>query len=279
MHPKGFLRSCRIVLAVMGLAAVAAQPATAATLGQILKSIEDNPGHSAACLRNTTEDALPNELPSDECATNVVGVFYVSLMRDRERLQILRAAINRQRALLAMAQERIESGVGSTGDALLAEIELKHWQVLEAQLIGAVLHAELFFASVLESEPSPMVRPRLAPSAWPEDDTAALAALEQQENLPEESRRSLHSLLQHAWIDYKSAKREFALLQPMSAFARDLAEGSYKRFQIGQFSFAGLLDRYRKATSLQDAEVNAEYRLLTIQLQVLEMLGRRSAIE
>lgn len=263
----------------MGLAAVAIQPAAAATLGQVLKSIESNPGHRAPCLRSMVDDALPSELPVNECAANVIGVFYVDLMRDRERLQIVRAAIDRQRALLAMVQEGIESGRMSTGDSLLAEIELKRWQVAEAKMIGAILHAELFFKSVLGSQPSQMVRPRLARSAWPEDDAAALAALAQQENLPEESRRALQSLLQHAWIDYRAAKREFALLQPMSAFARDLAEGSQKRFEIGRLSFSALLDRYRDATSLQGAEVNAEYRLLAIQIQVLEILGRRSAIE
>ena len=279
LHQSSIFRSCLIVLGVIGLAAVAAQPASATTLGQVLESIEGNPGHGAPCLRNTMEDALPSELRRDECAAKVVGVFYVSLMRDRERLQIVREAIDRQRALLAMIQERIESGIGSSGDSLLAEIELKHWQVVEAQLIGAVLHAELFFRSVLESEPSQMVRPRLAPSAWPEDDVSALAALAQQENLPEEEQRALQSLLQHAWIDYKAAQREFALLKPMSAFARDLADRSQKIHDVGQLSFAALLKRYRDATSLQDAEVRAEYRLLTIQLQVLEILGRRSAIE
>lgn len=253
--------------------------ADAADLKQVLSKLDGNPGHSEACLASLGDVAVPDGQPPGPCAANIVGVLYLDLLRDRERLDNIRAAIGRQRELLATVQKGVDSGALSTGDSLLAEIELKYWQRQEAALIAAVLHAELFFRTVMESEPSEFVRPRLAPSAWPRDEAVALAVLVQQEAIPQDERPAAQIALQHAWIDYEAARRDDELLQPMQAFALDLARVTGQRYEIGQTSTATLQERWRDATRLRDAQLTAEYRLLAIQFDIMERLGRRASLE
>jgi hypothetical protein len=265
---------------LIALAAWLGAPAAeAAGLKQVLSKLDGNPGHSEACLAPLGEVTLPDARPLGRCAANIVGVLYLDVLRDRERLDNIRAAITRQRELLSAVQQRIDAGSASSGDSLLAEIELKYWQRQEAALIAAVLHAELFFRTVMESEPSEFLRPRLAPSAWPRDEAVALAALAQQEAVPQEERPEAQIALQHAWIDYEAARRDYELLQPMQAFALDLAGATGQQYEIGQASTATLQERWRGATRLRDALLTAEYRLLAIQFDIMERLGRRGALE
>jgi hypothetical protein len=65
----------------------------------------------------------------------------------------------------------------------------------------------------------------------------------------------------------------------MSAFADDLARVSHDQYSLGQLALGTLLTRLRDAVPLQEAMVDAEYRLLAIQLAVLDLLGRRAALE
>lgn len=265
---------------LIALAACLGAPAAeAADLKEVLNKLDGNPGHGEVCLTTLGDVAVPEARPLGRCAANLVGALYLDLLRDRERLNNIRAAITRQRKLLAAVQKGVNSGVFSTGDSLLAEIELKYWQRRETALIAAVLHAELFFKTVMESEPSEFVRPRLAPSAWPRDEAVALAALAQLEVIPEERRPEAQISLQHAWIDYESARRDYELLQPMADFAQDLAGATGQRYEIGQASTATLQERWRDATLLRDALLTAEYRLLVIQFDIMERLGRRDALE
>ncbi len=265
---------------LIALAAWLGAPAAeAADLKQVLSKLEGNPGHSALCVVPLDDVAVPVARPFGRCAANLVGILYLDLLRDRERLDNIRNAIARQRDLLSAVQRRVESGSASSGDSLLAEIELKYWQRQETALIAAVLHAELFFRTVMESEPSEFVRPRLASSAWPRDEAVALAALAQQEAIPEEERPEAQIALQHAWIDYKAARRDYELLQPMQAFAQDLAKVTRQQYEIGQVGTATLQERWRDATRLRDALLTAEYRLLAIQFDIMERLGRRAALE
>ena len=190
--------------ACLGLAA-AAPSAEAATLGEVMSKIASNPTPQPPCLEPAAAPPAPSERPLGRCAVNTVGALYLGLLRDRERLEILRAAIARQRSVLADVQQRAEAGIGNYGESLLAEIELKRWQTQEAEIIGSILHAELFFATAMESEPSAFVRPRLASSAWPEDEAVALVALAQQESIPGTELPAAEIALKHAWIDYRAA--------------------------------------------------------------------------
>jgi hypothetical protein len=269
--------ACGLLIALAaGLATPAAE---AASLKQVLASLESNPGHSEPCLAPLGDVTVPDTRPHGRCAANLVGVLYLDLLRDRERLDNIKAAIERQRKLLSAVQERVQGGGASGGDSLLAEIELKYWQRKETALVAAVLHAELFFSTVMESEPSEFVRPRLAPSAWPRDKAVALAALAQQESIPEEEQPEAEVALQHAWIDYEAARRDYELLQPMRAFAHDLAAATMQEYDIGQVGTATLQERWRGTTLLSDALLTAEYRLLAIQFDIMERLGRRDALE
>jgi hypothetical protein len=65
----------------------------------------------------------------------------------------------------------------------------------------------------------------------------------------------------------------------MAAFARDLAAATGRQYEIGQVGTATLQERLRSATHLQVALVTAEYRLLALQVDILERLGRRGALE
>ncbi|MGD1877022.1 MAG: hypothetical protein ACFB13_05925 [Kiloniellaceae bacterium] len=278
MRYRGVFQFCGALL--IGLTAGLGVPAAKAeTLTQILKTAGGDPGHSAPCLVPTPAVAVPVERPLGRCSANIIAGLYLDLLRDRDRLEIVRAAITRQRDLLAAVQRRVEAGVSTSGDSLLAEIELKHWQRRETQLTAAVQHAELFFSTVTDSKPAAFVRPRLAPSAWPADEAAALVALAQQESIPEEDRAAAQSALQHTWIDYEAAQRDYDLLQPMQAFAADLARATGQQYEIGQVGTATLQQRFRDATLLRDALVSAEYRLLALRFDILERLGRRAAAE
>ncbi|WP_193370105.1 hypothetical protein [Pelagibius marinus] len=265
---------------LIALAACLGAPAAeAADLKQVLSKLERNPGHREVCLASLGPVAVPDRRPLGRCAANLVGVLYLDLLRDRARLDNIRGAIARQRDLLSAVQQGVNSGVLSTGDSLLAEIELKYWQRQETALIASLLHAELFFRAVMESEPSEFVKPRLAPSAWPRDEAVALAALAQQEDIPEKQLPEVQIALQRAWIDYEAARRDYDLLQPMESFARTLAGATRQQYDIGQVSTATLQDRWRDATRLRDALLTAEYRLLAIQFDIMERLGRRAALE
>ena len=268
---------------------MAGQAAGAATLGQVLDKLSGNPAHgnpandrpdkSAPCLEVVAGGSVPARLPLDRCAAQTVGDLYLGLLRDRERLRIVRAAIAAQRGLLSLVQKRIAAGSAPSDAFLLADIELNHWQIEEARLIGNLLHVELFFRSVVGTDPSQMVRPHFAPSAFPADEAGALALLAQEEAVPPEEQPVLRNLLQHAWIDYKAAEREIALLQPMGAAAADVAKASRQRYARGQTRLADLHARLREATRLHLALVTAQYQLLVAQFRILEMLDRRSAIE
>jgi hypothetical protein len=86
-------------------------------------------------------------------------------------------------------------------------------------------------------------------------------------------------VLKHRWIDYEAARRDLDLLQPMQAFAEDLARATGQQYEIGQVGTATLQERFRDATLLRDALATAEYRLFALQFQILEIIGRRPAIE
>jgi outer membrane protein TolC len=279
-RPKGenIFRFCAGLLIGLTLC-LSAQAAAAATLGQLLKSLDSSQQHSAPCLTPPSDITVPGERPLGPCSANIVGVLYLDLLRDRARLEVIRAAITGHRDLLAQTQRRVETGVLRSGDSLLVEVELKHWQRRETLLVAAVSHAELFFRAVMESEPTEFVPPRWAPSAWPADEAAALLALEQQEGIPENERPATRTVLKHSWIDYEAARRDLDLLQPMQAFAEDLARATGQQYEIGQVGTATLQERFRDATLLRDALATAEYRLFALQFQILEIIGRRPAIE
>lgn len=272
-------RRLALAAAILLLPAAAAQPAEATTLIELLQRIDGNPAPQPPCFEPGAEPTVPLERPRGRCAADTVAALFLTLLRDRERLTLLRNAIARQRGVLELVQQSVEAGASSAGDSLLAEIELKRWQVEEAELVRAILHAELFFATVMDSEPSQFVRPRPAPSAWPEDEAMALAALAQQEHIPEAELPAAEAALQHAWVDYHAARRALELLEPMGAFAADLARVSHDHYLIGRIALATLQQRLRDDAMLKDARVSAEYRLIAIQFTVMELLGRRSAIE
>lgn len=272
------LHFCKGLLIALA-ACLCAPAAEAAELKQVLTALESISGPGKACLASPGATAVPDRRPLGRCSANLVGVLYLQLLRDRERLDNLRAAVARQLELLSGVQQRVESGASSSGDSLLAEIELKHWQREETALIAAVRHAELFFRTVMESEPSGFRRPRLAPSAWPRNEAEALAKLTKQETILEKERPAAQAALQRAWIDYEATRRDYDLLLPMEAFARDLAEATGRQYDIGQVSTATLQDRWREATRLRDALLTADYRLLARQFDILERLGRRDALE
>lgn len=272
-------RGAALAAAFLLLPAAVAQSAAATTLVELLQPIDGNPAPPPPCLEPTAEPAVPLERPLGRCAADTVAALYLTLLRDRERLTLLRNAIARQRDVLKLVQQSVEAGASSAGDSLLAEIELKRWQVEEAELARGILHAELFFESAMDSEPSQFVRPRPAPSAWPEDEAMALAALAQQEHIPGAELPAAEVALQHAWIDYHAARRALELLEPMSAFAEDLARASQDQYYIGRISLATLQQRLRDTVMLNEARVSVEYRLIAIQFTVMELLGRRSAIE
>jgi len=261
------------------LTLAAAMPAGAATFGEVLKKVDGNPRHNPPCLEVVTDPAVPSERPFGRCATNTVGGLYLGLLRDRERLDIVRSAIARQQDLLKEVQQYVESGSLYSGESLLAEIELKRWQVQEAEITRGILHAELFFTSMMDTEPSELVMPRVDPSSWPRDQAFAQAALAQHETIPESEMPAVQNVLQHAWIDYQAARRALELLRPMSAFAQDLDSASQAQFAVGRLSLAIWQQRMRNAVELQEAVVNAEYQLLAIQFTILELMGRRSAID
>ena len=254
-----YSRPIRALVGSLSLALALAAPAEAASLGQLLRQVAGNPGHGAPCLRPTgvAAEGVPLRLPAGPCAAEAVSGLYLGVLRDRERLESLRAAIVRQRDLMAAVQRRLR-GDGAGGE---------------------LLHAELFFATVMGSDPSEMIQPRFAPSAWPAGEAEALALLAQQEEVPEDLAPELRVLLQHAWIDYEGARRELALLESMTAFAEDLAKTAREGFERGETALAWVQERYRDAGALQDARIIAEYRLTAVQLQIIEILGRRSAIE
>ncbi len=275
-----YSRPIRALVGSLSLALALAAPAEAASLGQLLRQVAGNPGHGAPCLRPTgvAAEGVPLRLPAGPCAAEAVSGLYLGVLRDRERLESLRAAIVRQRDLMAAVQRRLR-GDGAGGELLLAELELNRWQAEETRLIAGLLHAELFFATVMGSDPSEMIQPRFAPSAWPAGEAEALALLAQQEEVPEDLAPELRVLLQHAWIDYEGARRELALLESMTAFAEDLAKTAREGFERGETALSWVQERYRDAGALQDARIIAEYRLTAVQLQIIEILGRRSAIE
>lgn len=272
-------RRLALAAAILVLATTVAQSAEATTLVELLQRIDGNPARQPPCLEPAAEPAVPLERPLGRCAADTVAALYLTLLRDRERLTLLRDATARQRGVLELVQQSVEAGARSAGDSLLAEIELKRWQVEEAELARGILHAELFFTSAMDSEPSRFVRPRPAPSAWPEDEAMALAALAQQEHIPQAELPAAEVALQHAWIDYRAARGALELLEPMGAFAEDLARASHDQYLIGRIGLATLQQRLRDAAMLKDARVSAEYRLIAIQFTVTELLGRRSAIE
>ncbi|WP_340117480.1 hypothetical protein [Pelagibius sp. 7325] len=275
---RGIFQFCGALL--IGLTAGLGLPAAKAeTLAQVLKRADGGAGRSAPCIFPTPAVAVPGERPHGPCSANIIAAIYLDLLRDRERLEIVRATITRQRDLLAAVQRQVEAGISRSGDSLLAEIEMKYWQRRETQLTSAVLHAEYFFSTVMDSEPSGFIRPDVPPSAWPADETVALMALAERETIPEKDQPAAQSALKHLWIDYEAARRDYDLLQPMQAFAADLARATGKQYEIGQVGTATLQERYRDATLLHDALVSAEYRLLTLQLDILERLGRRAAAE
>ncbi|GAB4360687.1 MAG: hypothetical protein Kow00114_14600 [Kiloniellaceae bacterium] len=279
-HPlRALFRNALCGLALgLGLAA----PAEAASLGELLRQVAGNPGHGAPCLRPAAAvaaEGVPLRLPAEPCAAQALSGLYLGVLRDRERLESLRAAIARQRDLMAAVQRRLR-GDGAGGELLLAELELNRWQAEETRLIAGLLHAELFFATVMGSDPSEMIQPHFAPSAWPAGEAEALALLAQQkEEVPEDLAPELRVLLQHAWIDYEGARRELALLESMTAFAEDLAKIAHDGFERGETALAWVQERFRDAGALEDARVITEYRLTAVQLQILEIIGRRSAIE
>ncbi|GAB4393949.1 MAG: hypothetical protein Tsb0032_15250 [Kiloniellaceae bacterium] len=276
----GLLAGLLLTLALQaGLASGA--PATAATLGQVLARLHGNPGHATRgpCLATRVPEGVPATLPADRCAARTVGGLYLGLLRDRERLIVLRAAITRQRHLLSLVQSRISDGTAPAADFLLADVELGRWQVEEARLIQNLLHAELFFQSLAETEPSQMVRPRFRPPAWPADEETSLALLAQEEDPAAEELPVLRNLLQHAWIDYRAAEREIELLMPMGAAAEDVAKEALARYETGGISLAELQARLREATLGRLALLTAEYQRLVVQFRILELLGRLPAVE
>ena len=263
-----------------GLALCAAAfPAAAESLAEVVAKVEGNPTRNPPCTEIVLDPAVPGVRPFGRCAVNIVGSLYLGLLRDRERLAVLRDAIAQQRQVLAAQQRYVEGGGSSESDLLLAEVELKRWQLREAELVGAVLHAELFFATTMESDPEAFARPSLDPEAWPESEATALAALAQYDKLPEDERQALELTLQHAWIDYRAARRTLDLLEPMQAFTHDIAQASMQKYEIAQLSFPTLLNFLRENSNLRERLVVTQYRALALQFHILELLQRREALQ
>ena len=253
------------------------QAAQAETLGRLLERVENDRGGAVLCLQAAVEGLLPKDHASGGCAA-VVSRVYLDALLQQERRKLIEDAIAQQRGFIDLVQRIVEGGGLSSGELLLAEIELKRRQLEEAEVSAAISRAALFFEP-MQRNPERFVLPRIRTEAWPESRDAALAELASAKDTLEDARATAQRRLKRAWIDYETARREKALLQPMVAFAQDLATASQQQFDLGPVKVATVQSRYSETVTLQAELLRADHDMLAAQIRILEILGRSSAIE
>lgn len=272
-------RITAILLTCFGCVAVT-PAAGAVTLVEMLNAIDG--GDSAVtdpCLETDGRGEVPASPPEGSCATLAVTWLYLGLLRDRDRLQLLGDAIAYHRRVLEAMQRRLEGGGGSYADTLKAEVELKRWQRREAALVRDIRRRELFFSKVMVADPAQFRVPGAIEAAWPEDETAALTALAERQDLSEGQRTTLETVLGLAWVDLQALQREIALLEPMIAFARELLIASEQNFKVSQVTLQTVVRHVADLAELEEALMEAKYRQLVLQVRVLDLLGRRAALQ
>lgn len=254
-----------------------AQASQAETLGRLLERVQNAPEGAVLCLQAAVEGLLPKDAASGSCAA-VVGRFYLDALLQQERRSLIEDAIAQQRSFIDLVQRIVEGGGLSSGELLIAEIELKRRQLEEAEVSAAISRAALFFEP-MQSDPERFVLPRIRAEAWPESRDAALAVLASAKDTPEDARATAQRRLKRAWIDYETARRAKALLQPMVAFAQDLATASQQQFDLGRVQVATVQSRFSEVMASQTALLRADHDMLAAQIRILEILGRGSAVE
>ncbi|WP_282606319.1 hypothetical protein [Pelagibius sp. Alg239-R121] len=246
-------------------------PLQAAALWQVLDVAKNDCAPVENALAAASWEALAIPRNGENCAA-IAGQLYLHVLRDGKQQQILQEAITQQRRLLEDVRSGVESGRGTNADLLLAEIELKRFQLKEARLATSLGHLTLFFQTALQTDPADFITPSILAESWPENEAAALTA---QASTAEEAQQRLR----HAWNRYEGAKRQHALLQPMSAFSGDLSDSVLQAFYIGQISLTRVQERIGDAIDQKIAVAEADADLLAAQLQVLEIMKRSSAIK
>lgn len=266
-----FLRS---LLGGLILSSLLFGPAQAAKLWQLLERAQKNCATIEQSIAKAGLLSTSAHTPDGSCLGGVTHL-YLDALSDREQLQTLQDAITSQRGLLDIIQEGLEGGRLPYADSLLAEIELKRLQLLETERVTKSRLARLFFESNLDADPAAFIAPIIPDEAWPEDEAAALSALAANaSNAP-----GRQGALKLAWTVYEDTKRRRSLLQPMTAFTRDLAHIARQMFDIGQLNLLRLSELSRDAILQQLTLQDAERDLLAARLRVLEILGRTSMIE
>ena len=253
------------------------QAAQAETLGRLLEKVQSDREGIVVCLQAAVDGLLPKDHYSGGCA-GVVSRVYLDALLQQERRKLIEDAIAQQRSFIDLVQRIVEGGGMSSGELLLAEIELKRRQLEEAEVSAAISRSALFFES-MQSDPERFVLPRIRTQVWPENREAALAELASAKDTLEDAKATAQRRLKRAWIDYETARREKALLQPMVAFARDLARASQQQFELGRVQVATLQTRFSEAVALQAELLRADYDMLAAQIRILEILGHGNAVE
>jgi len=273
VHPKRLLAAVSTVLAV----ATWVPPAGAATLKDLLDEVSgDTP---APCLETITTTAVPVTRPTGRCAADTVAQLYLRLLRDRARLAVVRDAVAYHRQALEAQRSRLEGGGSSEVEVNKVNVEFHRWQLREVEVTHEVRSAEVFFIHVMTRDPTEFVDPTPDEAAWPADEAAALAALDARLRLSVDERGLAEVALQRAWIDYESVQREVTLLEPMKAFAVDVLAASERGYEVSQVSLGTLLDLASDRFELEEAYLAAGTRRLLLQVRVLELLGRRDALD
>jgi hypothetical protein len=158
-------------------------------------------------------------------------------------------------------------------------VEFHRWQLREVEVTHEVRSAEVFFIHVMTRDPTEFVDPTPDEAAWPADEAAALAALDARLRLSVDERGLAEVALRRTWIDYESVQREVTLLEPMRAFAVDVLAASERGYEVSQVSLGTLLDLASDRFELEEAYLAAGTRRLLLQVRVLELLGRRDALD
>jgi outer membrane protein TolC len=266
------------LIAWLGLFA-SAQSAGAASLAEVMDTADGSAAASPPCLALPETEEVPATLPSGRCAGAIVARLYLGLLRDRDRLALMRDGAAYFREWLEHLQPRLDQGGRSPAQSLMAEVERKRLQRREAEVARELRHAEAFFVRVMASDPKDFGSPAVADGALPEDETRALAALAARDDIPLEERAAAETALRLAWIDYDSAQQEAALLGEQHRIARQLLGALEQQFE---YSAASFIDVRRALVGLVNTEeglIHARVRETTLKIRILELLDRRNAVE
>ena len=269
-----FVLLSRAILASLIVFLWHAHPVQAAKLWQLLETAQkDCPSIAESVKAAGIETNSETDFESD-CA-GTITTLYLKSLRHRDQQQILQTAIKEQRTLVGMTQSAIDAGHLPNTNLLVAEIELKRLQLLEAQHVTARRHLRIIFGAAFASDPAQFILPVVPAEVWPEDQAAALTALSSSNR----NSQAMRQRLKHAWADFEGAQRHRNLLLPMAALGQDLANSALGQFQLGRIRMPQLSDHMSDAVQQNLALVAAENDLVAAQLRVLAILGRTGSID